>query len=401
MALFKFKVSDQAGKISEQLIEGDSRDEATRRLQQRGMFPLKFLGEGSSDTKPVSGLGWGGLRFDLADFTDRLVPLLEAHVPLERSLEITADGMTNTNAANVVMELRRGLHEGRTLSQMLRDRSHIFPEMYASMVEVGEETGCLPEVLADMRRYLNERRELMSYIVSASIYPICVLSVSLGIVGFLLGVIIPKFARELQNVGADIPVLAKWLFGTAMCIQSYWWVFILLAVFIGVSVVFLRRKATFQNFLAQLTLKLPFFRTVVTLSNYARMARTMSILIRNGVHILQTMTISVRVVQHQKLRESLGSVTAELRQGTRLAAALQRSPYVPAFMLRMVEIGEETGSVDEMLSRTAERFESDLRRLINRALSLFEPAVIVLLGGFVGLIVIVMFSAIMKMRGTI
>ncbi|MBU0716890.1 MAG: type II secretion system F family protein, partial [Planctomycetes bacterium] len=138
MSLYRFKVSDSAGKVSEQLVEGDSQADATRRVQQRGMTPLEFLGEGS-----LSGTGQGlaglGSRFDLIDFTDRLVPLIEANIPLERALGIVGEGVDNPLTARVVSDLRRGLHEGKRFSELIRDRGRLFPRLFSSVVEAGEE----------------------------------------------------------------------------------------------------------------------------------------------------------------------------------------------------------------------------------------------------------------------
>ena len=397
MALYKFKVSDAAGKISDILVEGDSQEDATRRLQRRNVMPLAFLGEGA-----LSSTGKGGFsfrrRFDIIDFTDRLVPLLEADIPLERALAIVGEGLEDTFSADVVQDLRRGLHEGRKFSDLIRDRGRLFPRLYASIVEAGEEAGALPQVMGELRRFLVEGRDLRAYIVSASVYPLFILAASFVMISILLTVVVPRFAQVLHSTGQDLPASTRLLVGTSTFMGSYWWVFPAAIVAVLFAAVQIRRGGRLQSTWDEFLLGLPVLGRMVLLSNLARMARTMAILMRSGVHLLDTVAIANRVVQNTPLNQSISGLAAELRQGRRLSHALSQSRFVPQFMLRMVAVGEETGSVDTMLDRVADRYEGDLRRMIKRTLSLFEPIVIIALGVLVAGIVLSMFLAIMEMQ---
>ena len=398
MAVYKFKVSDAAGQIGETLVEADSCAEATRRLQRRGMVPLESLGEGSLATgAPRGAFGRRG-KFDVIDFTDRLVPLLQAHIPLERALGIVGEGLENPFAASVVADLRKGLHEGRKFSQLIRDRSHFFPTMYASMVEAGEEAGALPQVMADLRQFLLDGRELRGFVVSASIYPCFVVLVSVCLLGFLLGIIVPKFAQMLTSAGRVPSFSTRLLLGASELVRGYWW---LLPVFLAAAAFLLiraRNEGRVREWLDGVVLKLPVVRDIVLHANIARLARTMAILMRSGVHLLDTVAISARVLGNSHIRHSISGLASQLRQGQRLSAALGGNKIVPPFMLRMLAVGEETGAVEGMLERVAERYEGELRRNIRRLLSIFEPAVIVVLGGLVGGIAVTLFLAINDLR---
>ncbi len=400
MALYKFKVANNAGELSELLVEGDSQQDATRRLQRRGLMPLEFLGEGT----PSSRASEGGLlrpRFDVVDFTDRLVPLLEARIPLERALGIVGASEQDTHTASIIEELRKGLHEGRRFSQMLRDRSHIFSELYASLVEVGEESGALAEIMADLRNYLNDRRELRSYIVSASLYPLVVFVVSTAMLAILLGFIIPRFANILRTADVEITGVLQALVWTSDVLRGYWWLILLSIAAVVIAGLQARKSRRVQDRLDHILLHTPLLRRLVLYADLARMSRTMAILMRSGVHILETVAISARVLQNRVLRNALSGTSADLRRGERLADALGRSRFLPPFMLRMMAVGEETGNVASMLERTADRFETDLKRTIRRTLSLIEPAVIIVLGLLVAVIVVTMFLAIMEMQSGI
>jgi len=397
MALYKFKVSDPSGKMTEILVEGDSQADATRRLQRRGVLPLEFLGEGSLSASEQGAFGLRR-RFDLIDFTDRLVPLIEANIPLERALAILGEGMDDSFTERIVSDLRRGLHEGRKLSALIHDRGRLFPRLYASVVEAGEEAGALPQVMGELRRFLNDSRELRSFVISASVYPLFILAASLVMLGVLLGVVVPRFATVLANTRDTMPTATRVLVQVSELSRSFWWTVPVGIVLFILLVVQVRREGKLRAVYDEVVLSLPLAGRMVLLSNLARMCRTMAILMRSGVHLLDVVSIANRVIQNSTLRQSISGLAGELRQGQRLSHALGHSRFVPPFMLRMLAVGEETGSVETMLERVADRYETDLRRTIKRLLSLLEPAIIICLGLFVGAVVLAMFMAIMDMQ---
>lgn len=395
MPLYKFKVSDQAGKVSELLIEGNSQAEAARRIQARRLMPLAFLGEGAG---AAGGGAFFRAKLDVVDFTDRLVPLLEANIPLERALAILGDDQGNAAASRVIRDLRRGLHEGRKLSDLIRDQGGVFPSVYAGVVAAGEEAGALPQVMGQLRNFLTSAAELRSFIISSSIYPGFIAASGAAMLAFVLGVIVPKFAGALAGAGIR-SAATDFLMSLSLGVRQWWWMVIPL---LGLLALFLhgmrRENSAVRRRWDSVVLHLPVFRKLVLYSNVARFARTMSILMRSGVHLLNTVSIANKVIQNSVMRASLDEVAGELRQGQKISNALGKSSYIPSMMLRMVAVGEETGNVEGMLDRVADRYEGDLRRTIKRLLSLFEPLIIIVLGLGIGLVVLMMFTAIMDMQ---
>ena len=187
MPLYRFKAADRSGAVTETVIEGESQADAVRRLKMRRLTPVDFLGEGEGSGSRKKLIG--GSRFNVTEFTDRLVPLLDAGIPLEKSLAIIEETMEREADVAFIRDMRQGLHEGRKFSQLVRDRSHMFPKIFGNVIEVGEESGALPLVLRQMQTYLNERKEMRSYVITASVYPLVIGSVSFAVVMFLLGFI--------------------------------------------------------------------------------------------------------------------------------------------------------------------------------------------------------------------
>ena len=395
MPLFRYKVSDPAGKVGELLIEGDSQADAARRLQRRGVVPLAFLGEGAAAQRQR---GWLKKGVDVTDFTERLVPLLDANIPLERALAILGGEPDNPPLQRMVSDLRRGLHEGRKFSDLIRDQGTLFPPVYAGVVEAGEEAGALPQVMGQLRAFLASAAELRSFILSSSIYPAFIAVTGLAMMGFVLGGIVPKFAASLAGAGIQSQA-TDFLMALSTGLRTHWWVGVLLVVLAGVFLRQLRQpEGALRRWWDDLVVRLPLFGKLTLDSNLSRFSRTMAILMRSGVPLLHTVSIASRVIQNHAIRSSLDEVSGELRQGQKISGALSKSRFVPSLMLRMVAVGEETGNVEEMLDRVADRYEGDLRKSIKRLLSLFEPLVIVLLGLGIGLVVFLMFSAIMDMQ---
>lgn len=396
MALYKYKVSDAAGKVSELLIEGDSQADAARRIQRRGLMPLDFLGEGS---KTQQGNGWFSHKLNVTEFTERLVPLLQANITLERALGIVGDDNDNPVLAETVADLRRGLHEGKKFSQLIRDRGRVFPQLYSGVVEAGEEAGALPQVMTELRRFLADSQELRSFIISSSVYPVFIALTGVVMMVVVLGVIVPRFATALAGAGVE-SLATTILLGVSTFFRNFWWTGLILVALVVYALRQLRKESSpFRIWYDHWILRVPVAGRLVLYGNVARLCRTMAILMRSGVHLLNTVVIANRVVENQAISQSIVGLSGELRQGQRLSAALSKSEYIPSLMLKMIAVGEETGSVETMLERVADRYEEDMKRLVKRLLSLFEPLIIIFLGLGVGAIVLLMFLAIMDMQG--
>ena len=392
MPLFRFKAADRSGAVIETVIEGESQNDAVRRLRMRSLTPIDFLGEGEGES--TSKGFFQGSRFNVVEFTERLVPLLEAGIPLERSLAIIEETMEKPRDASFIRDMRQGLHEGRKFSQLIRDRGNMFPRLYANIVEVGEEAGALPQVLKQLQSYLNERKEMRSYVVGASIYPCAIAFVSFGVVMFLLGYIVPKFGKILAKSKKEPAAVTQFLLDLSWFISNYWYIVVLFMALIIFIPIYFSRNETYREYWDSFLLKIPFVGKIVVTSNVASLVKTLSVMLKSGVHLLQAVQISARVIPNSVVRNSISSVASRLRQGEKLSHALAQSEYLPKLVIKMLAVGEETGNVEDMMERVGTRYEVDLRNKIKALLNLFEPVVIVCLGGIIAFIVVTMFLAI-------
>lgn len=399
MALYKYIAAGRGVPAKEVVIEADSEKDARSRMRSRNLTIIRSFGEVSGpETERKTLASLFGPKVDPNEFTEQLTPLLEAHIPLERALLIMGEGAENPAQKEFIHSLREGLHEGKKFSALIRSHGDRFPGFYANLVETGEESGCLPEVMIELRRFMNERKELKDFVVSSSIYPCVILAVTLIVTVVLFTVFVPKFAKIFSDMGRDMPPSMEILMSLSEFFSWAWWLTPLLLIagwFAFAKYMGKERMALLRD---KMLLKLPAAGKLIETLEICRFVQTLSILIRNHVEIIRTVKIAIRVLQNQVLRDDFSGLEAKLRSGEHLSACLKESAFMPRTVIQMVRVGEESGTVGEMLNDIARQQESDVRAKIKRLLSLFEPAVIIVLAGVVLLVVISIFMAIMDIN---
>lgn len=396
MALYKYLAAAKGEQPHDMLIEADNEKEALSKLRSRHVMPVRFYGE-------VSVGGGGRLMFrrsriDTYDFTRQLAPLLDSFIPLEKALGIIAESAVEPEQRDFVNSLRQGLHEGKKFSELVRSHGSLFPGYYANLIESGEETGCLPEVVGQLYKFMGESKELKDFIISSSIYPLAILSITLVVTVLLFTVFVPRFAKIFQDMGREMPPSMNFLLGVSAFASWAWWLIPCAAVGIWTGLKrFFGAEAFHYNY-SKFLLSLPLFGRIIVDLEMCKYIRTLSILIANHVEIIRTVKISSRIIHNPVIAKAFADIARKLKGGAKLSAALAGNRFVPSGMVPMLRVGEESGTVGEMLSRIATHLESDTRLKIKRLLSLFEPAVIVFLALVVLVVVVSIFVAMMEIN---
>jgi len=398
MPLYRYKVCDNSGKISDITIEGDSQKDAVRRIGMRNLRPLECKGEAAVNQS-------GGMAsslfkrhgFDYYDFTDNLVPLLKAHIPLEKALGMLVDSATDELSRDVALRIRKGLHEGKKLSELIRSHGSMFPRIYANLVEAGEESGALPEVMIELQRFLNERKETKEFLVTSSIYPLIILSVTLGVITLLFTVFIPRFSKVFLDMGKDLPGPTQAMVVVSHTITSLWWLWLVVVVLLVWAARSIMKGGTMKLWWDHFIVHIPVLGPLIQIMEVSRFFRTLAVLINNHVHILNSVTIASRVIGNITILETISSISSGLRGGTKLSQTLSKSRFVPKTAVQMIKVGEESGKLGRMLDQVAERYEAIMKVKIKRLLALFEPVVILFLSFIVLTVVVSIFMAILEM----
>ena len=396
MPKLRYTILTATGVTKEVSIDAIDDATARRQLRRQGSIVVHALGEAGANGKRRFGLSHSQ-RFDVYTFANRLSPLLSAGIPLEHGLAVLEEGCKDEER-NIVLKLRRGLHEGKKFSQLTREMPEYFSPLFSGLMETGEESGCLPEVTRELRRFLKESKEFREFVLTSSIYPAIVISVTFLVVVLLFTVFIPRFAKIFEELGREMPFLTRSMLGVGNLMQSVWWLWPLL---IAGGIILYRRsqragrlKAAKDRFL----LRLPLLGGIIVAVQTGRFLRTLSIMVKNHVQLLPAVRISRKVIENDVIRESFASVEERLRGGSRLSVILSASPYMPPGSIAMLKIAEESGEIGEMLERIAEESEEDIRVRVKRLLAFLEPGIILLLAGVVLLVVLSIFLAIMDMN---
>ena len=396
MALYLYKAIAPGEKAREVTIEAETQREAEQKLRHQNLIPVKFIRE--VDPGMSEGSIFRRKSIDVLDLTEQLSALLNSAIPLERALAIIAEGCKSDTQKEFVQSLRQGLHEGRKFSDLIRSYGTLFPGYYANLIETGEETGRLPEVLEELRKFMSESRELKEFIITSSIYPIVVLVVAMAVTVLMFAVFVPRFVEQFENMGRELPGSMVFLMKMSDVV-IYGSVGLVILLIVGLP---LLKKSLGKEKMAELKgkllLKMPLFGSLHVAVEMGKFVRTLAILISNHVDIIKTVRISVRVVQNPLIRDSFNDLEKRLKSGQKLSAALEDNEFLPQGLASRLRVGEESGTSGEMLMKAASHVENDTRRQIKRLLSMFEPLVIVALALVVMTVVLSIFMAIMELN---
>ena len=374
MANFRYLVLTARGAQQEQTVDAATEAEARRRLQRQGLRPIRPLGMSMREAPALPETRrkrrWlqSGGKFNVNNFTNRLAPLLEANVPLEKALAVIEESATDSKTLEVLFELRRGLHEGKCFSELVRRMDREFPPVYSSLIETGEEAGCLPEVAKDLRRFLNESKEFREFVVTSSIYPVIVIAVTLTVVVLLFTIFIPRFAKIFASMGKKLPGLTQVMLDISNFMVACWWLWPLLAVAVVLLVKAARRPGKVKDAADRLVLRLPLLGGLIRSIQIGHFVQTLAIMVSRHVHILSAVRIARRAIGNVQIQHSFEEVEDDLRGGNKLSDILGGSPYMPPGSAAMLRIAEESGEVGEMLERIGAELEDDTRVKVKRLL---------------------------------
>jgi len=402
MPFFQYKAVTAEGRVAEGTLEAPDRQGAVARLEEQGQLPIKVFSDADQ------GLFGSELRFpwqrkrvprgELLVFTKELGALLQAGLPLDRCLTILTDLTENAYLSEVVGRLLKEIKGGKSLSEALALYPQVFPKLYINMVKAGEISGALDSILERVTDYLENAEELRSYLVSSLIYPVILALVGSGSIIVMVTFVVPKFADIFENAGAPVPLPMKIMLALSSLVTGYWWLILLLAV---AGLVSLRRSLRSES--GRLAwdrrlLNLPLLGVLLQKIEVSRFSRTLGTLLRSAVPMLQSINIVREVVANTVILSSMDAVISGVKKGEGLARPIKDAGIFPVFAIHLLEVGEETGRLDDMLLQIADTYDRDLRTTTKRLIALFEPVMILVMGLIIGAMVVSMLYSIFSIN---
>jgi general secretion pathway protein F len=403
MAFFRYKAVTPDGKVVEGTLEASDQEAVLARLQEQGQLPIKvFSGEdtGGLLSREIR-LPWQRKKVpqkDLLIFTQELSTLVKAGLTLDRSLSVLSDLTENAYLAEVVGELLREIKGGKALSEALSTHPQVFPKVYVNMVRAGEVGGALDQILERLEEYLEGADELRSYLISSMIYPCILVVVAIGSIIIMMTVVIPQFADIFENAGAPVPLPMKVLLVLSGFLTGFWWL-ILLVIGGGAYWIYSRLKTEEGrlNWDRQL-LKLPVVGSVLQKLEVSRFSRTLGTLLQSSVPLIQSINLVKEIVENQAIASTMESIKSGVKKGEGLTRPIREAEIFPPFALHLLAVGEETGRLDDMLLQIADSYDRDLKRSLQRLVALLEPAIILVMGLIIGVMVVSMLYSIFSIN---
>ena len=400
MPAFEYTALNSKGKEEKGMLEADNARQVRQLLRDGNLSPLQVeqveKSEKSSKQKThkVGRVKAG----DLALMTRQLATLVQSGSPLEEALATTAKQTEKRNVRHILSAIRSRVVEGYSLADGLALFPSVFPDIYRATVAAGEQSGHLDAVLERMADYTETRQETQQRISSAMFYPVILTIISIAIVAGLLGFIVPKIIDVFSNVGQELPAMTQVLIKISDFVRAYG---IYIAIALVIAFILFKQlmkipkwRYKYHNFLLQV----PVIKKMVRGLNTARFARTLSILASSGVPILDAMSISAEVVQNLPMRKAIEDAAHKVREGMTINRALDQSKYFPPMTIYLIASGESSGKLDDMLERAALQQERETDMMLTNMLGIFEPMLILIMGGVVLLIVLSILLPILNLN---
>ncbi|MDH5264372.1 MAG: type II secretion system F family protein [Betaproteobacteria bacterium] len=402
MPVFQYKAVTPAGEVLEGAMDASSHKGVIERLRDMGYTPIRAFEAGAAEVAPTgrraSSGPWlrrGVSADEVGVLTQEIATLLGAGLPLDRSLEILVGLAENDRVAAVLTKVRNEVRGGASLSKALEAQGTVFSRFYVNMIRAGEAGGALADVLARLSEFMERSKELRESVKSALIYPAILVFVAVLSVAVLLGVVVPQFEPIFAQSGKALPFVTELVLGAGALMRGYWWAFVLG----GVAMVFIvsRRLRTPEAKLGwdRVVLGLPVVGDLVAKVETARLARTLGTLLRNGVSLVNALSIARETMDNTYLAAALAEIGRELKTGRGFAKPMMETRRFPPFAVHMIQVGEETGRLDRMLLDVADVYDREVARAVKRSLALLEPAMILFLTFVVGGVILSILAAML------
>ncbi|RZL59911.1 type II secretion system F family protein [Variovorax guangxiensis] len=335
---------------------------------------------------------------DIAIFTRQLATMMKAGVPLLQAFDIVGRGNANPSVAKLLNDIRSDVETGTSLSAAFRKFPKYFDSLYCNLVEAGEAAGILEELLDRLATYMEKTEAIKSKIKSALMYPISVVVVAFIVVAIIMIFVIPAFKEVFSSFGADLPAPTLIVMAISEVFVAYWW---LIFGVVGGGIYFFlqawKRNEKVQRVMDRLLLRLPVFGSLIDKSCVARWTRTLSTMFAAGVPLVEALDSVGGASGNSVYADATVKIQQEVSTGTSLTSAMTNANVFPSMVLQMAAIGEESGSIDHMLGKAADFYESEVDDMVAGLSSLMEPIIIVFLGVIIGGIVVSMYLPIFKL----
>ena len=400
MAAFEYQALDEAGRTRKGVIEADSARHARALLRDQALMPTKVNVTASQSTIKRSGVSFQRKlgHLDRVLFTRQLATLIGSSLTIEAALAAVAEQAEKQHVKGLIMAIRSKVLEGHSLAVSLSDHSSSFNALYRATVTAGEQSGFLDKVLENLADYEERQFSATRNVEMAMVYPAVLLTMAVLIISGLMVYIVPDMVNVIVDTGQELPWFTTVLIGITDLMANYWWLLIIAVALSVLCIRWLLAQPRMRLRWDRMKFDMPLIQRITRSANAARYTNTLSILTRSGVQLVEAMHIASGVVSNQWLQRALTEATQRVSEGISLHISLGKVGQMPPMLLHMVAAGEQSGTLDAMLGRVADFQQSEVERVVSALVKLFEPLMLLLMGGVVLFIVMAILLPMLSMN---
>lgn len=384
---------------SDKLVNGEvsafTEEEVRKKLAKRGIRPLQVTRVKTSSKRKIT-------QEDITVFTRQLSTMIKAGLPLMQAFEIVARGHGNPSMTEMLMEIRSNVEQGSTLSRAFSNHPKYFDRFYCNLVAAGETGGVLESLLDKLAVYKEKTQAIRKKVKTALTYPVSVIAVAIGLVFVMMIFVLPAFKEVYANMGAELPALTQTVMDMSDFFVSYGW---MVLIALGFAIYgFLKLKARsikIQRRMDALLLRMPIFGDIVRKGTIARWGRTTATLIAAGVPLVDVLDSTAGAAGNLIYEEATREIRTRVIQGLSMTSGMRATELFPNMMVQMSSIGEESGSLDDMLNKAAEFYEDEVDNAVGRLSAMMEPIIIVILGLVIGTLLVAMYLPLFNLGNVV
>lgn len=397
---FVWEARARTGELRKGVMDADDEANVQARLRAQQLMPTKIKKKGAGFSFQI---GTGVDLKDVVTFTRLFATMIDAGLPIVQCLDILCNQTDNKQFAVVLRDVKANVEQGATFSDSLRRHPKIFDQLYVNLVQAGEVGGILDTILNRLATYNEKAIKLRRQVRGAMVYPSAVLIIFAGVLGILLGWVIPSFKTIFKDLGSsdELPWLTQVVITVSETFIGYLPFFLLLFVLIGVGITYAYRTKAGKKVFHTMFLRMPIIGPVIRKVAVARFTRTLGTLLSSGVPILDALDIVARTAGNVVVEDAILYARSKISEGKNMAGPLMETNVFPAMVVQMVGVGEQTGALDAMLSKIADFYEEEVDVAVAALTSLIEPLMMVSIGGTVGVVLIAMYLPIFSIAGKI
>jgi len=400
--VYRCKEIDLKGRVIETVYRGETKGEIISLIRSKGHSPVSVTmeEEKGKDLLQMELFQKRVKTNDIAIFCKQLHTMLNAGMPLLTALDVLGAQTENPKLAATVKAMATQVQKGDILSKAMHQYPKVFPSLLVNMVEAGELTGNLDNVLLKMSEHYTKENKINSKVKSAMMYPMILSILVVVVVVFMLTFVLPTFVGMLDSAGAELPLPTKIVIGLSDALKSYWYLFIAAIVALVIMLRSVMKSVEGRRFFHKLQLRIPVLKTSIAKIATSRFTRTLSTLLASGIPIIQALGTAANVTGNQVVIDGIEVVSEDIKKGIVLSSLLKKVGVFPPMVISMVNIGEESGALEEMLEKTADYYDEELDAAISKLIALIEPLMIVIMALIIGFIVIAMILPMFDMYST-